>query len=692
MPNTSATYPGAASGWTNSNNAKVADSTYAEDSVTVFDEPPIQSIDSADLLCSSFSFSGPLSGDTVTGIVVEISAYRSGSPNIPVTLYAKVNSSAYKSNSVLTGGSNLTYGGSSDVWGLSLTGANLSSLSVSVYGHPTGTTLGTESIYIDYVRVTIYYSDSTPDAFSFTDVTGQSLSTVVASDVETITGLTGSSPVSLSGSASSEWRKNGGTWTSSPGTVVNNDTVQVRHTTSASFSTAVNTTLTIGGVSDTFTTTTAAADSTPNAFSLGDKSSAELSTSYSSSSPTISGINTSATVTVSGGEWRKNAGAWGSASGSVVNGDTVQVRGTSSGSYSTAVNVTLTVGGVSDTYTITTRAADVTPNAFTFTDQSGVGTITLITSNSVTMAGMDAGQNASITFPVKTNGTIVSPATNAYEVNINGGGWQNATGTLNIQNGQTLQLRMGSNGSSGVAATLQVSIGGTADSWVVTTTTGDSTPDTFTFTDTGAAQSSVTVSNEVTITGIDTSAAVSFSTSGGSAHEYSKNGGAWTAVGATTAVNGDIFRVRLTAPATVGATGAITMTVGGVADTFTVTAQAPDSTPDAFFFEDQSGVDVNTITTSANIVVAGINTSAAISITGGEYAINGGAWTSGTGSVVNGDSVQVRLTSAPTLSTTISAILTIGGVSDTFSVTTRSPDTASQYVVTFREAVYGADV
>jgi hypothetical protein len=110
-------------------------------------------------------------------------------------------------------------------------------------------------------------------------------------------------------------------------------------------------------------------------------------------------------------------------------------------------------------------------------------------------------------------------------------------------------------------------------------TDSDGIPAAFTFTDaTGVAASTVSTSNTVTITGIDTSVTVSFSTSGGTDHEYSKNGGAWTAVGNTTAVDGDTLAVRLTSNATALGAAAITMTAGGVSDTYTVTTEAEAAT------------------------------------------------------------------------------------------------------------------
>lgn len=196
----------------------------------------------------------------------------------------------------------------------------------------------------------------------------------------------------------------------------------------------------------------------------------------------------------------------------------------------------------------------------------------------------------------------------------------------------------------------------------------DTTPDAFSFSDqTGVAVSSLITSNSITITGINTS--TSISVSGGS---YSVNGGGFTSTGSSV-VNGDSVRVQQTSSASYNTTTDTVLTIGGVSDTFSVTTEAApqnDTTPDAFSFIDQTGVAISTAITSNSITVSGINAATAISIVGGTYSVNGSGFVSSAGSVNNGDNVQVKLTSSSNYSTTTNAILTIGGVSDTFSVTT----------------------
>lgn len=87
-----------------------------------------------------------------------------------------------------------------------------------------------------------------------------------------------------------------------------------------------------------------------------DKTGATASTVYSPPETyTVAGLATgiSVPITITGGEYRKNGGAWVSTAGTVTNGDTVEVRGTSSAVDGGVVNVVLTIGGGSDTFTIT---------------------------------------------------------------------------------------------------------------------------------------------------------------------------------------------------------------------------------------------------------------------------------------------------------------------------------------------------
>lgn len=95
-----------------------------------------------------------------------------------------------------------------------------------------------------------------------------------------------------------------------------------------------------------------------------------------------------------------------------------------------------------------------------------------------------------------------------------------------------------------------------------------------------------------------------------------------------------------------------------------------DTTPDQFSFTDVTNASLSTLYTSNTVTLSGMDSDAAISIAGGQYSINGDAYTSSAGVASNGDTVSVRITSSGTPSTAASAILTVDGISDTFTVTT----------------------
>lgn len=214
--------------------------------------------------------------------------------------------------------------------------------------------------------------DVTPNDFSFTDFTNVARSTTQTSSTITVGGLSAGTSVAVSVTGGT-YSKNYGSYTSSNGTASNGDTFSVRHTSSASFSTNTDTTLTIGNKDDTFRTTTLAADTVPDAFSFTDVTNAPLSGQQTSNEITIAGLNTSTTVSVTGGTYSKNQGTYTSSNGTASNGDTFSVRHTTSASYSTATDTELNIGGITDTWTTTTIAEGNTETGGGGGDSTGSG-------------------------------------------------------------------------------------------------------------------------------------------------------------------------------------------------------------------------------------------------------------------------------------------------------------------------------
>lgn len=298
--------------------------------------------------------------------------------------------------------------------------------------------------------------DKTPDNFSFVDQTGIALNTTVNANNITITGINTSINISISGG---EYSINGSSYTTSNGNVNNGDVVRVRQTSSSQYQTQTSAVLNVNGVTDSFDVTTLAGtsnDSTPDAFSFNDQTGVALSTQVVSNSVTINGINTNASVSISGGEYSINGGAYTSSAGSVNNGNTITVRQTSSSAYATTTNATLTVGGVSDVFSVTTLAApvgdDTTPDAFSFTDQNNVALSSVITSNAISITGINVA-------------TAISVSGGEYSVN--GGAYTATSSTVN--NNDTVTVRQTSSDAYFTTTDAVLTVGSVSDTFSVTT-------------------------------------------------------------------------------------------------------------------------------------------------------------------------------------------------------------------------------
>ncbi|HEX5755556.1 MAG TPA: hypothetical protein VFY12_04310, partial [Arenimonas sp.] len=195
--------------------------------------------------------------------------------------------------------------------------------------------------------------DSTPSQFLFTDQTGVATGVEVTSAALGIVDINVPTPISVVGGS---YSINSGPFTTAPGTVVWLDEIRVRHTAAADAHSTVDTVLTVGGVSDTFSSTTGSTDTTPMAYTFVDVSGAKRNRYIYSSPVTVSGINATTPISVSGGSARYsiNGGSYTSAAGTVRAGDQVRLEmRSSSASYST-VSTTVTIGGISDSWSVRT--------------------------------------------------------------------------------------------------------------------------------------------------------------------------------------------------------------------------------------------------------------------------------------------------------------------------------------------------
>ena len=443
-------------------------------------------------------------------------------------------------------------------------------------GTTTNTTLtvgagsGVTGVSDEFRSTTAGEQDTTPDAFSFVDKTNVALAAVVTSDVITLSGFDTAAPASITGGTVSVNCGGDNTYTASPQPLPPNSRVCVRHTSPVTGGTATNTVLTVGGVSDTFTSTTVPGDAAPSPFSFTDQTGVDLAATITSVAVTISGIDIASPVVVTGGQYSIGCtSTFVSAPGSISNGETVCVRHQSSFDSESTVTTTLTIGAESGTFRSTTKVGDQTPDAFSFTPQTGIALSTRVTSNTITIAGIDS--------PVKVvSGTATSEA--GFSVGCTG----DFNGQLNdiVKPGDTLCVRITSSASPETQVLVTLTIGGTAPGTQRTgefvVTTGETIPDQFAFTDQVAvALNAIATSDPVTITGITAPSKVEIASNG----QYQLNcTGSFTSADGLIE-NGDTICVRHRASAIPSMITSTELTIGGVRDTFTSTTTAEQSLP-----------------------------------------------------------------------------------------------------------------
>lgn len=539
-----------AAGWTNSAYATSASTDVATavcpPSGAAFAQSPSLVLGQFDMDCLGVAF--------INSLFIRVSAKSDASnPVLNVFLSrAGVQIGAIKTIPLTATLQEVTLGG--DLWGTALTDADCRNLQVVCY--VTALDGGTHSISYCSARADIPAGDAIPTAFNLTPQTGIALATVVTSNAITVAGTDIASCVSV---ANGEWEKNvSGVWSTADGSANSGDTVRVRHTSAAAAATLTATVLTIGSVNSTFNSTTTALDTIPDLyyFPSGALVLVPLLTYAASGSTVITGINGPAPVTISNGEYSINGGAYTSTPGALNNNDTLQIRCLSSGSFSTSITITVTVGGVAQSLIVRTYAKQGTFDPFFFTAQTGVPTSTLITSNTVTLTGWNENVTISI-----TGGTY----------SLNGGGYISSV-SPGVTTPCTISVQHTSSASSpgSVETRLNVvgavSLAGYVASFYSVTAGAIVTPNAFAFTSLSNVENTQEfTSNTVNITGINVATPVSASNGG----LVSINGGAYASTGSIT--NGQSLSVRLTSSAQPGYTTTTNVTVGTVTQAYSVT-------------------------------------------------------------------------------------------------------------------------
>ena len=381
---------------------------------------------------------------------------------------------------------------------------------------------------------------------------------------------------------------------------------------------------------------------TPNNFYINPRYGVPRNSVQVSDNITVTGIGVAVPISIIGGEYSIDGGAFTANQGTIVSGQNVVVRMTSSTNYETRLFATLTVGGVSANFEVNTMAQTI---------------------NAAQYFPLTAGSS----WVMRRNGVTGTASFTAPQI-------VNGVSTLGFQDALDGSITYFSNDSSGLRQhRTYFPPGFIAGCGTVAET------------DTYSQSMSIIPSNFVFgQTTYSNGTLTSESACGSVQFNYSANSTFQTIERVTVpAGQFDAAKVRLSLSITGTSSSSNSSrtywfavglgiikqldSYGGVQEL--VSTNIVRTVPDDMLFAAQAGVPPNSLVVSSPVTITGITSAAAISITGGEFSINGGAFTSAAGSVTNGQTVRIRVTASPVPAAATSAVITVGGVTGLFSVT-----------------------
>ena len=395
--------------------------------------------------------------------------------------------------------------------------------------------------------------DDAPSNLFFPPANDTPLSSVQETEPQTISGLGVEVDVTVAGADSEYSLGCTGTYTTTPGRANNGDTICLRHTSSADYFTTVTTEITIGVSTFNFESRTIA-DTTPDSFSFDTISDADLNSQQESNAITVSGITNQVDVQISDGEY--SIGCTGNnftaSNGTILLGETICVRHTTSSEHLVNTTTTLTLGDVSANFE-TTTLPDTTPDDFSFAPLNDIDVSSVQTSSAATISGFQVPIPISV-----TNGEYSIGCDNTFTAN---------AGQISPDQSVCVRHTASADYVAQTATTLTIN-GVTAD--FVSTTSPDRDPDTFSFASISNVElSSAQTSATVTISGIAVD--VNISVSGG---EYSVGCSATFTSAAATIANNETVCIRHTSAASNSATTTTTLNVGNASASFSTTTKA----------------------------------------------------------------------------------------------------------------------
>lgn len=347
---------------------------------------------------------------------------------------------------------------------------------------------------------------------------------------------------------------------------------------------------------DGWTVKTRELDDDPDFFDFTDLDNLEINTLQGSDVVTVTGIDDIIGVDVfivGNGELRINGGSW-TQTAKIFDGDTLQLRNTTSNFYNTSVTTLVQLGIFQANWNITTRLADTSIDPFTFTDVVDVDLSTVHESNIITISGADENLNGNNPLPI----TFTSPNSSEYRITRGGSVVQEYTtaSTNTCNNGDTIQIKQTASSSYSTTTDATLTVANQSDTYSVTTRPRpiDTIPSAFVFTDqTNVLRNELIYSNIITLNGMTTgdganifdegTASIAADSAVEAKFKVTRGGTVvqdWTS-GTFGVRQGDQIQLRLLSATTSQGTRSATFTVSGT-NTFSVIAGVPGSTSDTW--------------------------------------------------------------------------------------------------------------
>lgn len=367
----------------------------------------------------------------------------------------------------------------------------------------------------------------------------------------------------------------------------------------------------------------------------------------------LRGIDGPAPISVSGGSYSLDGAPYTEASGTVRRRQSIRLRQRSAAGAGEAVTTTLVVGGVAGTFTtVAASGSDTVPGDMAFATVTDVFREHSIVSAPAVVSDISAPAAISV-----VNG----------EYSIDDMPFTAEPGS--VAAGRSIRLRHQAAATHAKTTTTRVTIGGRDFDFVSITEAADASPNPISMPPMTGVYPNTEQFARVWVYGINTATPISVE---GGQYAIAKRSGEMTPPTALPGVveYGDAAALIMTS-GEFGETRVGRLTIGDSVATLSITSVEADRTPDPFAFVPVTNALPDSDVSSDDVIIRGFNTTTAISISGGEYRVNPGEYTSSAGITGPGDIiVNVRLRSAAEPGATRTATLTIGGISAEFRVTT----------------------